>query len=93
MKEALVKEHVKRLLRRYDAYWYMVVPTGYGKRGVPDFLICHKGRFIAVETKKGAVTKPSPHQEQELFAIAQAGGTSLLINAENLDALEEELKK
>lgn len=91
MKEAEVKERIKRLCRKYGAYFYMLVPTGYGKRGVPDFLICHNGRFIAVEAKRGSITKPSPHQQQELDAIAKAGGVAMIVNAENLDDLEREL--
>lgn len=93
MKEAEVKERIKRLCRKHGAYFYMLVPTGYGKRGVPDFLICHKGRFIAVEAKRGNITKPSPHQQEELDAIAKAGGVAMIINAENLDELDEELQR
>ncbi len=93
MKEAQVKDRVKALCNKYGAYFFMVVPTGYGRRGVPDFLICHKGRFIAVETKRDGIVTPSPHQQRELDAVAAAGGVSLVINAENLDVLEEELKK
>jgi hypothetical protein len=84
-----VKEVVKRLCRKYGAYWYMVVPGGFGRRGVPDFLICHKGRFLGLETKKAGVTKPSPFQQNELDAIDAAGGAAMVINARNLHELEE----
>lgn len=89
MKEAEVKQRVKKLLDEAGAYWYMVVPTGYGRRGVPDFLVCHKGRFLAVETKRGSISDPSPHQAREMKSIGAAGGHALLINADNLNELEE----
>jgi hypothetical protein len=93
MKEAEVKKRVKELCKQFGAYWFMVVPTGYGRRGVPDFLVCHRGRFIAVETKRAGITEPSPHQAKELAAVAAAGGVSMVINAENLNLLREELER
>lgn len=88
-----VKEAVKALLRRYGAYWYMSVPGGFGARGVPDFLVCHEGRFLGLETKRAGVTKVSPFQEQQLAAIAAAGGGTLVINARNIDKLEDWLRE
>ena len=93
MKEAQVKQEVKRILDEAGAYWYMVVPTGYGRRGVPDFLVCHKGRFLAVETKRENIRTPSPHQAREMRSIEAAGGSTLLINAENLEELKEWLDR
>lgn len=90
--EAAVKEAVKALLRKYGAYWYMVVPGGFGVRGVPDFLVCHRGRFLGLETKRAGVTKVSPFQEVQLAAIAAAGGATMVINARNLDELEDWLR-
>ena len=87
--ESAVKDAVKRLCKAHGAYWYMVVPSGFGRRGVPDFLVCHKGRFLGLETKKAGVTKPSPFQQNELVAIDAAGGATMVINARNLGELEE----
>ena len=40
-----IKEYLKSLA---PALWYfMPVPTGYGVRGIPDFVGCYKGRFFA----------------------------------------------
>jgi len=38
--ENVVKKDAKRALDALGAYWYMVVPTGYSRAGVPDFLAC-----------------------------------------------------
>lgn len=91
--EADVKREVKKLLQSYGAYWYMVVPGGFGRRGVPDFLVCHNGRFLAVETKAKGICKPSPFQAQEMEAIQAAGGTSMVTNARNIDELERWLER
>ena len=49
--EGKVKAAVKRVLARYpETYFFMPVQAGYGKKTL-DFLICHYGEFIAIETK------------------------------------------
>jgi hypothetical protein len=68
----------------------MPIGTGYGNSGVPDFLICHKGRFIAVEAKAGS-NKPTALQELHLARIRAAGGIALVINETNMDLLQKEL--
>ena len=87
--ESTVKEYVRRLLRKYGAYWYMPVPSGYGTRGPSDFLCCHQGRALYVETKRAGITKLSPHQEREREKVLTAGGAWMTINARNLEELED----
>ena len=75
--EGKVKQEIKEYLDSLgtDCWYYMPVPMGYGKRGVPDFIICYKGHFLAPETKrKGG--KSEPWQEREQEAIRIAGGFS-----------------
>lgn len=45
------KDKVKAVLDRHGCYQFWPVPTGYGKRTL-DCLVCHRGRFLAVETKR-----------------------------------------
>lgn len=59
-------------------WYYMPVPMGYGKRGVPDFLICYRGFFMAPETKREG-GKSEAWQEREQAAIRAAGGQSLRV--------------
>lgn len=49
--EKEVKDRVKRHLKKHGAYWFMPVQTGYGATTL-DFLVCHRGRFLAIETKR-----------------------------------------
>lgn len=90
--EGKVKKKVKQLLHDAKAYYVMPVTGGYGNSGAPDFIICHKGRFIGVECKAGK-NKPTVLQVSNLVHIAECGGTSMVVNEENLHVLEVLLKK
>jgi hypothetical protein len=88
--EVAVKKKIRKLLDAAGAYYAMPIGTGYGNSGVPDFLICHKGRFIAVEAKAGT-NKPTALQEMHLQRIRARGGIALVINETNMDELKKEL--
>tara|TARA_R110000868_G_scaffold166268_1_gene400242 strand:- start:228 stop:515 length:288 start_codon:yes stop_codon:yes gene_type:complete len=88
--EAKVKKQIRQIIEECGAYYAMPIGTGYGQSGVPDFLICHKGRFIAVEAKAGK-GKTTLLQEAHLERIRTAGGTTMIINETNLQQLREQL--
>jgi hypothetical protein len=75
--EGTLKEKVKKLLTERGAWYYMPVPMGYGRRGIPDFLACYRGVFIAPETKVPK-KEAKPWQERELGAINGAGGEAFV---------------
>jgi len=85
--EAKVKKQIRKILDEAGAYYAMPIGTGYGNSGVPDFLICCDGRFIAVEAKAGA-GKTTALQESHLSRIRSSGGTALVINEQNIDQLK-----
>ena len=86
--EANVKRQIRKILDTAKAYYAMPIGTGYGNSGVPDFLVCHKGRFIGIEAKAGKGTTTAL-QEQNLADIRAAGGTTFVLNETNLDQLKE----
>jgi pantoate kinase len=86
--EVKVKKQIRKILDEHGAYYAMPIGTGYGNSGVPDFLICHKGKFIGVEAKAGT-NKPTALQEAHLHRILDAGGRALVINETNLHKLIE----
>lgn len=86
--EGKVKASVKKLLIKAGAYYVMPVTGGYGNSGAPDFIICHKGRFIGVECKAGK-NKPTALQLSNMMHIAESGGKALVINEESIHLLEE----
>jgi Holliday junction resolvase len=82
--EKRVKSKVVTQLKQLRAYYFYPVTGGYGGSGVPDIVVCHKGRFIGIECKAGK-NKPTKLQELNLRQIADAGGIALVINEENVD--------
>lgn len=86
--ESKVKKNIRKLLDASRTYWFMPVQSGYGVRGVPDFLVCHQGQFIGIEAKSGD-GKTTALQEMNLQKIRDAGGKTLVVNEENLQALQE----
>ena len=79
--EGKVKEDIKIFLEDIGAWFYMPIPMGYGRKGIPDFIVCYKGQFIGIEAKApGKEDDVTPWQEKELNAILDAGGYSYLIS-------------
>ena len=85
--EAKVKAKIKTILKAHGAYYAMPIGTGLGNSGVPDFLVCHNGKFLGIEAKAGK-GKTTALQEKNLREIDRAGGLTLVINEENLSTLE-----
>lgn len=51
--EKHVKDALKAQLKTIPHFWYfMPVSLGMGVHGVPDFICCYRGNFIAIETKR-----------------------------------------
>lgn len=63
----------------FDGWYYMPVQGAYSVKGVPDFIICYRGRFIAIEAKApGGDT--TPNQDDQIEAIVQAGGRAFVVD-------------
>ena len=86
--EGRVKTKIKKILKDHGVYYAMPIGTGYGNSGVPDFLCCVNGNFLAIEAKAGKGTTTAL-QEKNLREIKQAGGTAAVIAEEQLEYLEQ----
>ena len=84
--ERKVKDKVRKVLTDLNAYYAMPIGTGYGNAGVPDFLVCYRGRFIGIECKAQG-NKPTALQLKNFKDIESAGGTVWLIDESNVDSL------
>jgi len=89
--ESKVKAKIKKILAEYNVYYAMPIGTMFGNSGVPDFLCCVRGRFLAIEAKAGK-GRTTALQVKNLEDIRQAGGLALVVNEDNLDALKELLQ-
>lgn len=79
--EGRVKEAVKRYLKTKGAWYYMPVQNGMGVVGVPDFICCWEGQFIAIETKApGKANTTTPNQDRQINSIRNAGGIAIVVD-------------
>lgn len=90
--EAKVKEKIKKILKEHGVYYAMPMGTGYGNSGVPDFLCCVNGRFLAIEAKAGKGI-PTALQEKNLRDIKAAGGYAWVVNEENVGRIGDLIKQ
>jgi len=86
--EGKVKDKVKKLLKKYDCYYFMPVQAGYGAATL-DFLVCCKGQFIGIETKAPG-KKATERQQLTMNQMWEAGGMSLVVDGseEHMQMLE-----
>jgi pantoate kinase len=86
--EAKVKAKIKAILKAHNVYYAMPIGTGYGNSGVPDFLCCVNGKFLAIEAKAGKGTTTAL-QDKNLTQIREAGGLTAVIYETNLADIEK----
>lgn len=82
--EGIVKAKVRKLLDGYKSagLWYFApVSTGHGTHGIPDFIICYFGRFIAVECKAHGM-KPTPLQKLQMSMLDHAGAFVFVVDGD-----------
>lgn len=78
--EGKVKDKIKRLLKKYGAYWLMPVQNGMGSPTV-DFLVCHKGQFVGIEAKAPG-KQPTDRQRQTMDKMVEAGAACFVVSDE-----------
>jgi hypothetical protein len=79
--EGRVKEAVKKVLKQRNIWYFMPSANGYGKVGVPDFICCWDGRFLAIETKApGKSDNLTANQTIQIDLIRQAKGNAVVVD-------------
>lgn len=89
--EAKVKANIKKILKEHNIYYAMPMGTGYGNAGVPDFLCCVKGKFVAVEAKT-VRNNPTELQKKNLAEIEASGGMTWVVNELTINLFEVFIK-
>jgi len=93
--EGKVKKAVREFLRAKDVWFYQPVQNGMGQVGIPDFVCCYRGTFIAIETKApGKLSGVTPNQQRVIDAIKAHGGLAVVVDSVDsltpvFDILEE----
>jgi hypothetical protein len=93
--EGKVKNEVKKWLKLHKIWFYCPVQNGMGVVGIPDFICCMGGRFLAIETKApGKLNNTTPNQDRQLANIRFSGGLAVVVDGtEYLDKMLETLTK
>lgn len=82
--EGRVKAAVKKLLKGAGIWFYMPIQNGMGRTGIPDFICCASGQFLAIETKApGKRNNLTANQAITLAEINEASGWTLVIDDPN----------
>lgn len=93
--EGLLKLKIKEYLTSLgpDCFWFMPMMMGYGKKGIPDFVTCYRGRWVSIETKVQG-RKEKPWQKQRAEEIMLAGGVHIVAyELGNVQIVFEPLRK
>jgi hypothetical protein len=79
--EGKVKDAVRKFLKAKGVWYYQPVQNGMGQVGIPDFICCYKGTFIAIETKApGNLGGVTANQARVITAIKEHGGLAVVVD-------------
>lgn len=76
---------IKELKKRGIYYIKVIQAT---KNGVPDLIICYKGKFYALEVKTDT-GKTTSLQDYNIDQITQSGGTALVVRPNNWEKVKK----
>jgi hypothetical protein len=79
--EGRVKVAVRKVLNKHGIWYFMPVAGGFGVHGIPDFICCMGGRFLAIETKApGKIGDTTANQKRVLKEIQMHEGLVLVVD-------------
>lgn len=81
MKESELIKRIENYLKTVPELFFWKEHGGmYGTAGIPDIIVCYKGRFIGLECKVGKNTA-TVLQGQTIKQILRAGGYALVVRS------------
>ena len=79
--EGKVKAAVRKVLKENNVWFFQPMQNGMGVVGIPDFVCCHKGIFLAIETKApGKLANVTPNQRRVIDEIQAHKGYALVVD-------------
>jgi hypothetical protein len=79
--EGRVKDAVKKELRKRDIWYFMPMQNGFGVVGIPDFICCMEGSFLAIETKApGKRGDTTANQDRVIAEIEAHLGYAIVVD-------------
>ena len=81
MNEATLIQSIRKYLATLpDCFFWKEHGGQYGTAGIPDIIVCFKGRFVGLEAKVGK-NQPTKLQTATIDKIRQAGGTASVVRS------------
>ena len=81
MRESQLILNILKYLATIPGCFYWKEHGGqYGTAGIPDIIVCHKGKFIALEAKVGR-NQPTRLQAAPIEQIRRAGGVAAVVRS------------
>lgn len=79
--EGKVKAGIKAWLKARGIWYFMPPANGFGRSGVPDFVCCVHGRFLAIEAKApGKRNNTTVNQDDRIAEIRAAHGVAIVVD-------------
>lgn len=80
--EKKVKTAIKSWLDAHKFYHFSPIGGPFAVHGVPDIIVCAKGRFIGIECKApGKEKNTTANQDDHISRINTAGGLSFVASS------------
>lgn len=90
--ETAFKEKFAKFLESLPGIWFFKT-NEMSVRGIPDFIICIHGRFLAIELKAENENQTSALQDWVLEQIAEAGGMAIVCCPNTFGQVKKILEK
>ena len=91
--ETLFKERIRPFLDNIPNSWWFKTQQ-LSTLGIPDFIGCVRGKFVALELKRDQKEASKRHalQRHVLQCIVKAGGYAAFLYPENQDEILEQVR-
>ncbi|MFZ6731947.1 hypothetical protein ACO0LG_08520 [Undibacterium sp. Ji42W] len=91
--EGKVKDAISAVLRERGIWYFLPANNGFGKHGIPDYICCLNGKFLAIEAKApGKRSNTSELQDHTISDIKGHNGLAVVIDdVSQLEAFLNEL--
>lgn len=89
--ETVFKERIRPKLDAIESAWWVKIQM-LALLGIPDFIGCIRGQFIALELKRHKSVKLEKIQTYVLRKIEESGGIVYRVDPQNWEQVYKELK-
>lgn len=76
--EAPITKKIMKTLKAMGAFCYKTHGAADSQRGLPDIVVCYRGRFMGLEVKRSG-RRATPLQAHTLEQIKLAGGVASVV--------------